>query len=372
MLVLLDHLADVLFEVFILFAFFSLLLILVDKPFVKKIVTALNIEEALGYKKELLKKRKTFLIAFIIIIVLFEAMRLIAASSASDPNFAVSTFLRVAVLCIVLPFYLDNSNKHHKFLGNMSIVKAADFLATGEKYVLYLRGFESDVYNPRKANKKDFSEDTLSKVVLNGLALPLVAVGMTKEVDCPQGGKRVYVNDETWEKEVLELMHKAEKIIYRVNDRKSCVWEIEKSAEMLHKCVFVVDDLLKYRNVKFLLKEVLVLPNIPDSEFESSPLEIKGVFALPNTPDSEFESIPSKLDSRRFYFTSENKMIPFNGELSDYCQMIGLNPDAVSKSDIKDKHKPFFKRPFFIFLIILPAIRNIGKLITYIILLFQK
>lgn len=335
---------QILADIYIQFTIFTLLLKLVDKPMVKKIHDAPNVEEALVLKKQLIKKRKKFSIFFIIFIFavpIIETLLLFKPLDSASAIIAYSNFAKIVFMIICVPIFLDYANKHHKIIGNLSIMKADEFLATGEKYVLYLRGFDSDIYNKKKVDEKDFSEDILSKVVLKGLELPLVAVGMTKEVECPLGGKRVYVIDETWKQGVLDLMRHAEKIVYRVNDRDSCIWEIKSSLEMYDKCVFVVDDLLRYHKVKTVLSDTLALPDIPPSEFESLPLEY---------------------DSRRFYFTSDNKMIPFEGKLSDYCQMVGVSPSSVSKSDLKDEDKPFYLRPFFVFLAILAAVRGIVTL----------
>lgn len=336
---------QILVDIIIQFSVFILLLKLVDRPMAKRIYDAPDIETALNLKKRLIKKRKVLLIGFIIIIFAVPLAEMYLIANPNDYDKAVLGFIKIFFLIILLLLFLDYDNKHHRILGNLSILKAEDFLASEKEYVLYLRGFESDIYNKKKVDEKDFSEDNLSKTVLKGLKMPLVAVGMTKEVDCPLGGMRVYVKDETWRQEVLELMHKAEKIVYRVNDRNSCVWEIENSTEMYDKCVFVVDDLPRYLNVKTVLSETLTLPDLPPSEFESLPLEY---------------------DSRRFYFKSDNKMIPFEGEFSDYCEMIGVDPDTVVKPDLKDEDKPFYTRPFFVFLFILSLIKGIATLVQLI------
>lgn len=343
----------VMLNIIIQFAIFSLLLKIIGRPQIKKIKEAANIDEAILHKKKLIKKRKSYLYAFITIIVLIQVILAHLAMYHGEvfptclqdykEGMAFSSFFNILFTIILLPIYLDYSNKRNKFIGNVSVDKASDLLASDKSFILYLRGFESDVYNKKKADPKEFSEHILSKVILKGFEMPLCAVGMTKEVECPQGGIRVYVDDANWEEEVLKLMNKAEKIIYRVNDRKSCLWEIKNSADIYHKCVFVVDDLEKYNNVQTQLKGTLDLPEIPASEYEDWPLEY---------------------DSRRFYFTSDNKMIPFNAELEDYCQMVGLDADAVSEADIKDsKNKPFYTRPFFIVIMVFAAIRSIVEII---------
>lgn len=345
----------IMLEIIIYFAIFSVILKLSDAPFVKKIKEAANVYDAIEFKKELIANRKKLLHRFIIVVVLFELILMIInivivnkESSSEDKTFLilVSAIYFVAFI-VLLIIYVDYSNKNNKFLGNLSVEKAADYLNSENRFILYLRGFESDVYSDLDVGKYDFSEDVLSKVVQKGFGLQLCAVGMTKEVSCPLGGRRLYVEDEVWENEVFELMKKAEKIVYLINDRPSCIWEIQKSKDVYQKCIFVVDDLIKYDNVRKMLK---------------------GTINLPDIPISDIGELSTEYDPRRFYFASDNVMKPFEGEVSDYCEMLGLNADAVTEADIKaDKKEPFFKRPFFIFLMMIAA----GKAIVEIIDLFK-
>lgn len=348
----------ILLNIILQFAIFSLFLKIVGKTQIKKIKESASVDEAIRQKKILIKKRKTCLYIFIALLIVVQASiicvgyyysNLLPANSECRENIysriIIPTYFGLPFYIILLCVYLDYSNKNNKYIGNLSTRKASDLLMSDENFVLYLRGFESDIYKNKKTDEQDFSEDVLSKVVLKGLGLPLCAVGMTKEIECPLGGIRVYVNDENWEEEVIKLMNKAEKIIYLVNDRKSCIWEIKNSTDVYHKCVFVVDDLKKYNNVQTQLKGTVDLPRIPASEFEDLPLES---------------------DPRRFYFTSDNIMNPFNGETSDYCQMISLDANAVSKSDIKNiKNKPLYTKPWFIVVMIIVGIRAIlGSIAT--------
>ena len=94
-------------------------------------------------------------------------------------------------------------------------------------------------------------------------SINVVAVGMTKEISSPEGGaQRVYLNDDTWQKDVKLMMEKAYKIVILVNDRDSCIWEIEQSAEMQDKTVYIVDDLMKFNNVRNILNSPNYLPEI--------------------------------------------------------------------------------------------------------------
>ena len=243
----------------------------------------------------------------------------------------IISLVSFAIFVAVLNKYIDYSNKTSEFLEGLSVEKAADYLKSNDHFVLYLRGFESDVYNKHKLKRGEFSEDILSKVVSKGLRIQLCAIGMTKEVKCPLGGRRVYVEDAIWEQEVFELMKKADKIVYRVNDRPSCLWEIQKSKDVYEKCVFVVDDLEKYNNVRKALDGMVELPPIPKSSAGN--------------------------DSRKFYFTSDNVIKEFGGKVSDYCEMLGLSADEVTKENLKSEEVGFsFILQILIFIVIIVAL----------------
>ncbi len=78
------------------------------------------------------------------------------------------------------------------------------------------------------------------------------------------GAVRVYVNNQTWKEDVKELMEKANTTFILVNDRTSCIWEIEQSSSLLGKTIFIIDDKRKYINVCLSLNNIANLPEIPD------------------------------------------------------------------------------------------------------------
>jgi hypothetical protein len=89
---------------------------------------------------------------------------------------------------------------------------------------------------------------------------------MTKEIESPRGALRVYLSDSNWKEDVYDLMHNAQKIYILVNDRNSCIWEIEQSIEMIDKTVYIVDDLQKYDNVRLRISNPVLLPEISANE----------------------------------------------------------------------------------------------------------
>lgn len=138
-------------------------------------------------------------------------------------------------------------------------------------------------------------------------------------------------------------MQKAEKIIIRVNDRTSCLWEINRSKGFMQKCSFVADDLLKYNNALIALSPEIVLPALPKADLDDVPLEY---------------------DPRSYFFSSDMQMKAFQGEISDYCEMVGLERETVTAEDIKDDRKtPFYEKPFFMFLMVWGVLLAISKLV---------
>lgn len=324
----------------VLFAVFALIVKLVDVPTVKRIRNARNTETAIALRKQLLRNRKIVFTVFVALIILASVYAWIVLE-----NYDASWEILIApILAIaILVYYLKTSGKYQEVQGNVSTQTASEFLAENERFALFLRGFESDVYDSEKAGKWDFSEDVLARVIRKGLGIPMCAVGMTKEADSPLGGQRVYVEDETWEKDVLELMQKAEIIIIRINDRKSCLWELIQAKAFIQKCVFVMDDLYKYHNARVALAPDMHLPDIP--------------------PADEANLSP-EYDPRSFFCCHDMQMRDFRGEISDYCEMLGLDSEAVTTADIKDNKKdPFYRRPFFIALMIATVISLISTLL---------
>ena len=335
----------------IVFGLFALVLKLVDRPTIKKIKAATDTQSAIDYRKKLLHNRKTAFWIFVGVIVAFNVLLIILYAFIGtyylkeeiDDSLArmmdiptssdIIGYIVGLILCIIVLFYyLKSSNKFQEIQGNVSTQSAKEFLAKNERFVLYLRGFESDVYNSKDVGKWDFSEDKLSKVIRKGLGIPMCAVGMTKEADCPIGGERVYVEDSTWEKDVYELMQKAEKIIIRVNDRTSCLWEISRSKPFIQKCSFLADDLSKYANARNKLSKEVQLPDIPRA--------VNGDLSI-------------EYDPRSFFFSSDLQMKDFQGEIADYCEIAGVAKEAVTEEDIKVVTKtPFYQKPFFIALMI--------------------
>ena len=133
----------------------------------------------------------------------------------------------------------------------MSSKRPADILPN-EQFALYLRGFSFDNYNSirtlqKQSQFKNFSEYHFFSIL--NKYLPVYSVGMTKELSAPLGATRIYLNDAEWEKDVQELIQKAELIIMLVNDSDSCIWEMEQ-CYYLDKTMLIVDDKEKFASIR--------------------------------------------------------------------------------------------------------------------------
>ena len=129
-------------------------------------------------------------------------------------------------------------------------------------FALYLRGFATDMYEPSaidnvmtayKASKGlRYKKDELN--MKNGIFseqmffheirryLPAYSVGMTKELEAPEGTKRIYLDDDTWQEDVKRLIEHASKVFILVNPSDNCIWEIKTSLNCdPGKVVFIVN-----------------------------------------------------------------------------------------------------------------------------------
>lgn len=224
------------------------------------------------YRKQIYKKRiKTILevASAPIIILVFVWIGLMSIPSSTNDTkdlkmwFGMFFFLLLSILIIAGPLVLF---MYIQYKGNMSYYNKTDFFEGNKVFALYLRGFENDDYSNKwglvKKGKKQFSEYLFTKILSKYCVC--AAIGMTKELDAPLGAKRIYVDDETWKDDVAELMEKSHRIYILVNNRPSCIWEIETAVKFLEKVVLIIDDPVKYVLVQDAVKGTITLPHIQD------------------------------------------------------------------------------------------------------------
>ena len=327
---------------------------------------------AIEIRKKLKRNRIIMLILMLILYAIFEVVTTIVITNFEDPQDVANLIRNIGLTGVTMYIYLRKQNAAIKAVGNISTVSKNDFLEQHNKFCLFLRGFEQDDYghDPVVSEKTydSFSEYEFASLVMQ--KIPICAVGMTKEVNSPRGATRVYLNDDSWQNDVLELMEKSQTIYILINDRKSCIWEIEQSFKMLEKTVYIIDDIQKYENVRQQLAHIISLPKIPnlqrsdknifvmtylkeDFDVKSYPNNIEG-YSLALDIESEELKKKKKLKKRRkiFYIITgiiyapiflfaivaiimnlcerineTNKVIPYNHHVSD--KILEINIDNV-------------------------------------------
>jgi hypothetical protein len=145
------------------------------------------------------------------------------------------------------------------------------------KFVLYLGGFITDNYSPSMEKtadavtyaapwKTEIGPDDKdmqpNKLTLNekGLAKAwkkyyhTYAVGHPKELESPQGTKRVYLDNDSWQDDVKTLMKLAKYILVCVHLNENYIWEIRQCNTLFsEKTIYYVDDITNLAIVRKIL-----------------------------------------------------------------------------------------------------------------------
>ena len=243
-------------------------------------------------------------------------------SCSSDDNSSVKRKLGMRVKYInydILLNALKPNHLCHYYVKPITLDSVKD-----EKFALFLRGFEKDVYNSdirnlAKRNFESFSEYHFTKYLSN--YLPVYAVGMTNEIRPAIGSKRVYLSEETWQSDILELMNKAAIIIILINNKKNCIWEIEQSLKFHSKTIYIVDDINKYREVaSYINAQDYVSNGVPFYNIDWSFCYLRSeseVFINPLSHDiNSYRAIVAyytetifKLNKKSFFSTNRKELI---------------------------------------------------------------
>lgn len=301
-------------------------------------------------RKKLKRNRIIMLILMLILYAIFEVVTTIVITNFEDPQNVGNLIRNIGLTGVAMYIYLRKQNAAIKAVGNISTATKHDFLEQNNKYCLFLRGFEQDDYghDPVVSEKTydSFSEYEFTSLVMQNI--PICAVGMTKEVNSPRGATRVYLNDDSWQNDVLELMEKSQAIYILVNDRKSCIWEIEQSFKMLEKIVYIIDDIQKYENVRQQLAHIISLPKIPNLQ-----KSYKNIFVMTYlNEDFEIKSYKNNVEGYSLALGTESEEIKnkkktkkiARGCLITYVSLMILIPFiyilcALMKDDSKDTFK---------------------------------
>lgn len=287
-----------------LWGLFNLLKILYDVVAKKLISQALDAERATQIRRKLLKIRKYSL--YIILCGIFIGYTFFICMMPEYGSAFMPTFL--IFLGIVFTQIVYEKSKTRLY-GNISYISADELLTKDEEFYLYLRGFENDVpfKGSSKLAKGIFKESLLAEAVEYGVAKPLYALGMTKEIDAPEGALRIYVNDHDWRENVLLLMQKAKQIFILVNNRESCLWEIEQAKSMQDKLIFIVDDLNEYKEIYCKYGDVFNMPN------------------------------PPEYLTHGFFFRCNGEVVGLGDTLSDYMTILNLKLEEVEAEQLEER-----------------------------------
>lgn len=242
-------------EVILVCIVFGLAIYFLGKFFRNKISKAANSVEAVKIRRQFRNARMVIKILFGII-MLAEIIYLIIASVEVPHSLAQKVLMWV----VIIGAYTFSA---------MSLpitgITLSQFKEIKKDYALYLRGFATDDYTPLLENRAEyvrdlknygpfvffkkkedpqdlpFSEREFQKAL--DRYLPLYSVGMTRELESPEGAKRIYLDDETWQDDVSYLIEHAKYIFIRVNSSDNCIWEINKAQEVAsNRVVFIIDN----------------------------------------------------------------------------------------------------------------------------------
>ena len=252
--------------VILLFMVLEGIMFLIDIPFKNRIKNSTSVETSLKARKTL--KWVRIISAFVLIVVLCVIDIVIGVSFGSTDEIGRDLGMIIAYAIV----------KGWSILkGNIQTYSKEGYLSRHNSFVLYLRAFEADFYD--KSPKSHSLESNLAKAIKKRGA-NLCAIGMTKELDAPYGADRVYLDDDSWQSGVSELMEKASMIFILMSDRQSCIWEISQGAGMLNKICFIIEDIEKFNSVKSDQTHNIRFPEIDTilSKLDKSPSDIVSNF----------------------------------------------------------------------------------------------
>lgn len=240
------------------------LLKIFEDPIIEEIKSAIDINDALKKRRKLIAlRRRSILIVIAMCIAAYFIQILIFRLEFYDTNLLLGLSSSITSSLIIV-----SRRKSHNPLGTMSSLSKNEVITNGEEFVLFLRGFIQDNYTPEIILKKQkfdvFSEYNFTKILSKYKRI--YAVGMTKEIESPTGARRIYLSDTSWKFDVRELMEKSLFIVILLDDRESCLWEVEQSLDMLQKTIFIVDDIEKYTNVSTKMKHLIDFPKIMNED----------------------------------------------------------------------------------------------------------
>jgi len=243
---------------FLVIALYAGILYYIQKPFSKRILKSQNLDEAVKIRQQFKRTRYASLILFFI-------MNFVYGLLVQQYQNGTVNYVSIASTSFVVTFFghiIGQGFESFSQFNPISLCVIEDIYKFKGKFSLYLRGFERDNYKSLQEasylNDQTFSEVNLANFLSK--FIPTYAVGMTKELTSPHGAKRIYLEDVSWKSGVQYLMQRASSIFILMNEKESCLWEIEQSASLLEKTCFIVDDPSQYDNIRKQLSNKLSFP----------------------------------------------------------------------------------------------------------------
>lgn len=322
-------------EIVVVFGLYALIQRMTCARLEKKIRALQSMEVAVTLRTKLVCRRKIVFRVFLAIYLTFSIVLFLVSASVNDPDLG----RRIAQVFVVTPvflwIYLRKEKNYRRLMGNVSELTKDRFLEHyGDRFALYLRGFSSDDYMPEAKLRHAKGGNVFSEykfVNILGAGIPVCAVGRPNETDAPFGATRIYVSDETWRDDAAELIRRAVRIYILVNDRESCLWEIETCAAYLDKVVLIANDIDKYENARMRLAGHLDLP------------ELSGMTS-----------------AQHFYLLSRGdwfEVRPYENSIEGYCALLGDEASApYRKKLVAEKRKMKRKKISCLVVLLLPVV----------------
>lgn len=299
---------EIIFEVGL---YFLIVELGIRKYFYSRMLDCVNVKNALFLRKMYFVSVWMFSILYWGICLVFYLKYL--ANDVDGNSFNIKIYGLTFSIISAIQYWKQNKwnspNGKIRHIFNISYMSLEKALKTKNGFILFLRGFEYDDYTDeyylkRKNSFANFSEYHFVEAMNRYKCT--YAVGMTKELEQPSGAKRVYLDDSTWHEGVVELMAKSKSIIILMNDKDSCIWEIEQSSNILDKTYFLVESPLKYENIKKRTKNII---SFPELDYDKLPVlihfEKDKIVKLPyRNSISNYEVITSRIVLEMYHFMS--------------------------------------------------------------------
>lgn len=248
------------FGIIILCIFTTLFNLSIQAYYTKLIKTSTSSLESIRIRRMHKLTRFIILILFTSIL-LFYVYKIISGNAYTPKHNYTTVKVILGEICLITGTYATMALP----ISTLTIKK---FRSRHRKFALYLRGFQSDSYKSQmekaaetqhraynaayqfkkvkptskeNVNNQPFNERSFARAIMK--IMPIYAVGMTKELESPQGIKRIYLEDETWHEDVSFLIKEAQYIFILLNASDSCIWEILESNKLARdKTIYISDD----------------------------------------------------------------------------------------------------------------------------------